>query len=184
MTSANAAIWTIGHSTQPLADFIAKLEKHAIDLVADVRRFPGSRRHPQFGSEALRAGLADVGIGYAHFVALGGRRKPQSGSPNTGWRNAAFHGYADHLADADYRDAFDRLCSLARGRRCALMCAEALWWRCHRSLIADDLALRGWGVSHILGDTVVPHAFRVPARLVDGVPRYGDGQPGLFQAGG
>lgn len=185
MTEAIApAIWTIGHSTQPLADFIGKLHRHAIDCVADVRRFPGSRRHPQFGSEALRAGLADAGIDYHPFVALGGRRRPRPDSPNTAWRNEAFRGYADHLADADYRAAFERLCALARGRRCALMCAESLWWRCHRSLIADDLALHGWTVSHILGNALEPHAFRVAARLVDGVPRYGDGQAGLFETPG
>ena len=113
-----------------------------------------------------------------------GRRRPRPDSPNTAWRNEAFRGYADHLADADYRAAFERLCALARGRRCALMCAESLWWRCHRSLIADDLALHGWTVSHILGNALEPHAFRVAARLVDGVPRYGDGQAGLFETPG
>jgi uncharacterized protein (DUF488 family) len=183
MTAETAAtIWTIGHSTQPLADFIAKLETRRIELVADVRRFPGSRRHPQFGREALRAGLADAGIDYRHCAALGGRRRPRPDSPNTAWRNEAFRGYADHLADADYRAAFDALCVLARERHCALTCAESLWWRCHRSLIADDLALRGWTVAHILGNGIEPHAFRVPARLVDGVPRYGDGQGGLFES--
>ena len=182
MTTAAATIWTIGHSTQPLADFIAKLAARRIELVADVRRFPGSRRHPQFGSDALRAGLADAGIDYRQFVALGGRRRARPESPNSAWRNEAFRGYADHLGDADYREAFDSVCALARERRCALMCAESLWWRCHRSLIADDLALRGWVVLHILGNGLEPHAFRVAAHLVDGVPRYGDGQAGLFES--
>jgi len=183
MTNDTAGtIWTIGHSTQPLAEFIAKLEAQRIQVVADVRRFPGSRRHPQFGSDALRASLAEAGVDYRHLVALGGRRRPRPDSPNTAWRNEAFRGYADHLADVDYRAAFDVLCALARERRCAMMCAETLWWRCHRSLIADDFALRGWTVSHILGDGTVEHAFRVEARLVDGVPRYADDQGRLFDA--
>ena len=181
MTAA-ATIWTIGHSTRSLADFVARLEAQRIELVADVRRFPGSRRHPQFGMDALRAGLADAGIAYRHFVALGGRRRPRPDSPNTVWRNEAFRGYADHLGDPDYRAAFDELCALACERRCALMCAESLWWRCHRSLIADDFVLHGWTVLHILGAGVEPHAFREPARLVDGVPCYGAGQTALFES--
>lgn len=178
---AAATIWTIGHSTLPLAGFVEDLARYGIEFVADVRRFPGSRRHPQFGAGALRAGLAEAGIGYRHFAALGGRRRSRPDSPNGVWRNEAFRGYADHLADPDYRAAFDELCALAREQRCALMCAESLWWRCHRSLIADDLALHGWTVLHILGGKAEPHAFREPARLVDGVPRYGAAQAALFE---
>ena len=178
--AAAPTIWTIGHSTLSLDAFVARLASERIELVADVRRFPGSRRHPQFGTEALAVGLADAGIDYRHFVALGGRRKPRADSPNGVWRNDAFRGYADHLADPDYRAAFDEVCALASAQRCALMCAELLWWRCHRSLIADDLELHGWRVLHILATGVVAHAFREPARLIDGVPRYGGAQGGLF----
>jgi uncharacterized protein (DUF488 family) len=174
-------IWTIGHSTHPLEVLIGLLRAQRIELVADVRRFPGSRRHPQFGADAFAASLAEAGIGYRHFAALGGRRAPHADSPNRVWRNAAFRGYADHMASAEYRTAFAALEALAREQRCALLCAELLWWRCHRSLIADDLVLHGWRVLHILaaGDPAA-HAFREPARLVDGVPVYGNGQTSLL----
>ncbi|NCT68808.1 MAG: DUF488 domain-containing protein [Rhodanobacteraceae bacterium] len=181
MDSAPRTIWTIGHSTHPLDVLVGLLRAQRIECVADVRRFPGSRRHPQFGSEALAAGLPDAGIGYRHFGALGGRRTPQPDSRNGVWRNAAFRGYADYMASADYRAAFAALQALAREQRCALLCAEVLWWRCHRSLIADDLVLHGWRVVHILGNGhLTPHAFREPARLLDGVPVYGSGQAPLF----
>jgi uncharacterized protein (DUF488 family) len=180
-TTKAPTIWTIGHSTQPIEAFIERLAGPRIELVVDVRRYPGSRRHPQFGSEALQGSLAEAGIDYCHFVALGGRRRARTDSPNTVWRSEAFRGYADHLADPDYREAFDEVCALARERRCVLLCAELLWWRCHRSLIADDLVLHDWTVQHILAKGVAAHAFREPARLVDGVPRYGPGQESLFE---
>lgn len=175
--NAERSIWTIGHSTHAIGTFIELLRKHDIEIVADVRRFPGSRRHPQFGSEALAASLRAAGIDYRHFAALGGRRTPQPDSPNTVWRNAAFRGYADHMASAEFRSAFAELIAIAGKQRCAVLCAEVLWWRCHRSLIADDLTLHGWHVIHILGDGKdVEHAFREPAHLLDDAPRYGSGQ--------
>lgn len=149
--------------------------------VIDVRRFPGSRRHPQFGTPELATNLAHEGIGYIHIAELGGRRRPRPDSPNTQWRNAAFRGYADHMATVGYRDAFAQTMAIATQRRTALMCAEVLWWRCHRSMIADDLVLHDWQVSHVLGDgRIAAHAFRVPARLAGDVPVYDGRQPDLF----
>lgn len=177
-------IWTIGHSTHTAEDFVALLRGHGIECLADVRRFPGSRRHPQFHGDALAATLRDAGIGYRHFPALGGRRRPQPDSPNRVWRNAAFQGYADHMASADFRAAFADLTALAAAQRCAIMCAELLWWRCHRSMLADDLALHGWQVLHILGaGKCAAHAFREPAHLVGDAPVYDGGQPGLLGEG-
>lgn len=173
-------LWTIGHSTDTIDAFVQRLHAHAIELVADVRRFPGSRRHPQFGP-TLPAALAEAGIGYRHFEALGGRRRPLPDSRNGVWRSEAFRGYADHMASAAYRDAFAALATLASERRCAVLCAERLWWQCHRSMLADDFTLHGWQVEHILGaDTTAPHAFREPAWLDGDVPVYGEAQARLF----
>ena len=174
-------IWTIGHSTREVRAFIDLLRENRIALLVDVRRFPGSRRHPQFGSEALAASLHEADIGYRHVVALGGRRRPLPDSRNGVWRNPAFRGYADHMASTEFRAALAALMALATRQRCALMCAELLWWQCHRSMIADDLLLHGWEVVHILGPGKhAPHALREPARLVDDVPVYGDGQVPLL----
>lgn len=179
--AAAARIWTIGHSTHPIGEFIALLAENRIGLLADVRRFPGSRHNPQYHNEALAAALGTAGIAYHHFPALGGRRRARPDSRNAVWRNAAFRGYADHMASAEFREAFARLEQLAAATRTALMCAELLWWRCHRSMLADDFSLRGWDVRHILGPgKVVDHAFREPAHLVDGVPVYDGGQPQLL----
>jgi uncharacterized protein (DUF488 family) len=144
--------FTIGHSTHTLDAFAALLDRHGVRRVADVRRFPGSRRHPQFGREALAEGLAARGIGYDHLEALGGRRSVVAGSPNGGWENAAFQGYADHMATAAFAAGIGDLEVLADSAPTAIMCAEALWWRCHRRLVADALVARGWGVDHIGAD--------------------------------
>lgn len=174
-------VWTIGHSTRSAEAFIALLGENRIQTLIDVRRFPGSRRHPQFHSDALAVSLPAAGVDYRHFVALGGRRKPRPDSPNIEWRNLAFRGYADHMASAEYREAFDALTALAARRRCALMCAELLWWQCHRSMIADDLVLHGWQVAHILdaGKTAA-HAFRAAAHLVNDTPLYDGRQAALL----
>jgi len=175
------AIWTIGHSTRPLPEFVALLRENAIATLFDVRRFPGSRRHPQFGGETLAQALADAGIGYRHLPALGGHRQARADSPNTAWRLAAFRGYADHMASAEYRQALTGVMRIARERRCALMCAELPWWHCHRSMISDDLALHGWNVVHVLdAGKTAPHRFREPAHLVGDVPVYDGGQHRLL----
>jgi len=168
-----ATIWTIGHSTHPIGDFLALLATHRVETIADVRRFPGSRKYPHFGQEALAATLAAHGVGYAWLPALGGRRRAAPDSPNTAWRSAAFRGYADYMASAAFSQGMAQLLDLANGSRTALMCAEAVWWRCHRSLIADALCVRGIDVVHILDAThSTPHPMTQPARVVDGRLSY------------
>lgn len=178
---ASPRIWTIGHSTRSISDFIDLLREHAIEGLFDVRRFPGSRRHPQFGSDAVAASLAAAHIDYRHVEALGGRRKPRADSPNAVWRTEGFRGYADYMASPPFRVALDDLTRSAADARSALMCAELLWWQCHRSLIADNLVLHGWDVVHIVGPgKTTAHTFREPARLVDDVPVYDGGQASLL----
>lgn len=145
--SAPAELYTVGHSTRPIEAFLALLVPNGIATLADVRRFPGSRRHPQFGSDALAASLATAGITYAHFPDLGGRRSPAPDSINTAWRHDAFRGYADYMETPLFQSAIDRLLGLAPP--IVVMCAEAVWWRCHRGLIADYLTAMGLRVLHI-----------------------------------
>ncbi|HXR63345.1 MAG TPA: DUF488 domain-containing protein [Rudaea sp.] len=166
-------IWTIGHSTRPIDEFVGLLQTYHIQTVADVRSFPGSRKYPHFGTQALAATLAAHAIGYAWLPALGGRRRASPDSPNTAWRNAAFRGYADYMASAAFEQGLTQLLDLAGGSRTALMCAEAVWWRCHRSLIADALCVRGIDVVHILDAThSTRHPMTQPARIVDGRLSY------------
>jgi uncharacterized protein (DUF488 family) len=174
-------VWTIGHSTLPIESFQALLETHAIAALADVRRFPGSRRLPQFNRDALEAALRTAGVSYEPFPELGGRRQPRPDSPNTAWRNAAFRGYADFMDTSEFPLAIDRLLSLAGERRTAVMCAEALWWRCHRALIADYLAAAGHQVLHIgTNGAATAHRYTSAARVVDGRLSYAaDDQHGL-----
>ena len=168
-----ATIWTIGHSTRPIEEFLGLLQTYHVEAVADVRRFPGSRKHPQYGQQALALALGTHGVAYEWLEALGGRRPASADSPNTAWRNAAFRGYADYMASAAFELGMTRLLDLASGSRTALMCSEAVWWRCHRSLIADALCVRGIEVVHILdpGHNTV-HPMTQPARIVDGRLSY------------
>ena len=173
MANDPATIWTVGHSTRTLEAFLALLDGYRIEAIADVRRFPGSRRYPQFASEALAASLPAHGLTYRWIPKLGGRRKAQPDSPNTAWRNASFQGYADHLATAEFAEGLAALLDLARSKRTAMMCAEAVWWRCHRSIIADVLKLRGIEVIHIVdADHATAHPYTSPARIVDGKLSY------------
>ena len=170
---APAAIWTIGHSTRTLEEFLALLAAYRIEAVADVRRFPGSRRWPQFARDALAASLPAHGIGYQWFPQLGGRRRTRPDSPNTAWRNAAFRGYADHLASAEFAEGLAALLAFAARQRTAIMCAEAVWWRCHRSIIADVLKQRGVEVIHILDPQhSVAHPYTSAAHIEHGVLSY------------
>ena len=167
-------IWTIGHSTRGIDEFISLLEENKIKLLVDVRAGPGSRRHPQFNKDALAESLSAHGIRYEHFLELGGRRRPRSDSKNTAWRNASFRGYADYMETEEFHKGVERLLGLAReAGRVAIMCAEAVWWRCHRSLISDYLKVRGIEVMHILdANKIEPHPYTSAARIVDGELSY------------
>lgn len=143
-------ILTIGHSTRLIDEFVELLRQHGVELLVDIRTIPRSRHNPQFNSEALAKSLEHKGIDYAHIKALGGLRHARPDSINTGWRNASFRGYADYMQTAEFDEAVDRLLQLCAGKRCAVMCAEAVPWRCHRSPLADALVARGNTVEHIL----------------------------------
>jgi uncharacterized protein (DUF488 family) len=167
-------IWTIGHSTRGIDGFISLLEENGIRLLADVRSWPGSKRYPQFNREALAESLNAHGIRYEHFPELGGRRKPKPDSRNTAWRNASFRGYADHMETEEFHKGVERLLDLTgEAGPTAIMCAEAVWWSCHRSLISDYLKSRGIAVMHILdANKVEPHPFTSAARFVNGKLNY------------
>ena len=145
-----ASVWTVGHSTRSFDEFLSILEENRIQLLADVRHFPSSRRVPWATKASLGAALGERGIGYEHFEALGGFRKAAPDSMNTGWRSAGFRGYADYMAAPEFGTAVERLISLAAAKRTAIMCAEAVPWKCHRSLLSDSLVARGVLVIHIL----------------------------------
>jgi uncharacterized protein (DUF488 family) len=161
-------LWTIGHSTRSEVEFFDLLRAHEIRRIVDVRAFPGSRRHPHFARDALSASLPAAGVDYVwEGKTLGGRRKPAPDSPNHSLRDEGFRGYADHMATAEFREGVDRLLALASESRTAILCAEAVWWRCHRGLIADHLVLvRGVEVRHVLdASPAKPHVPRPEARL-------------------
>lgn len=167
-------IWTIGHSTRTIDEFISLLTANDIKLLADVRAYPSSKRYPQFNKDALAQSLHAQGIHYEHFAELGGKRKSKADSRNTAWRNASFRGYADYMETVQFQNGIARLFDVAReAGPTAIMCAEAVWWRCHRSLIADYLKARGLEVLHILGpNKVEPHPYTPAARIVNGGLSY------------
>jgi uncharacterized protein (DUF488 family) len=169
-------IWTIGHSTREIDSFVSLLKENGIKLLVDVRSWPGSKRYPQFNKEALAESLSGQGIRYEHFPELGGRRKPKPDSHNTVWRNASFRGYADHMETEEFQKGVTRLLDLAsEAGRAVIMCAEAVWWRCHRSLISDYLKAHGIEVIHILdANKAEPHPFTSAARIVNGELSYSD----------
>jgi hypothetical protein len=166
--AAPRAVLTVGHSTRPIAEFIALLRAHGVTRLVDVRTVPRSRHNPQFNGDALATSLAQASIGYSHAAALGGLRSPRAGSVNGGWRNRSFQGYADHMQTAEFADAIASLVGLAERDRVAVMCAEAVPWRCHRSLIADALLARGIVASEIVSEKrLQPHRL-TPFAVVDG----------------
>jgi len=167
-------IWTIGHSTRTNDDFISLLKENEINLLADVRAWPGSKRYPQFNKDVLAESLNAHGIRYEHFPELGGKRKSKLDSRNTAWRNASFRGYADYMETEQFQKGIERLLDVgAEAGSTAIMCAEAVWWRCHRSLIADYLKPRAFEVLHILGaNKVEPHPYTSAARIVNGELSY------------
>jgi uncharacterized protein (DUF488 family) len=168
MTGPSPAVLTIGHSTRTLEAFVHLLQVHAVRRVVDVRTVPRSRHNPQFNRETLPDALQAAGIGYTHMAGLGGLRHPRSDSPNTAWRNASFQGFADYMQTPEFAANLNALMELAAKERIALMCAEAVPWRCHRSLIADALMVRGIPVDHILdAKNTRPHAL-TPFAKVEG----------------
>jgi len=175
-------IWTIGHSTRKIERFTSLLEENGIKLVADVRGLPGSKRYPQFNKEALDQSLGERGIGYEHLPDLGGRRKPKPDSRNTAWRNASFRGYADYMETEQFRKGVKRLVDLANDiGPTAIMCAEAVWWRCHRALISDYLKAQGIEVTHIVdANKSEPHPYTSAARMVDGTLSYTNDRDALI----
>lgn len=163
---ARPTLYTVGHSTRSLEEFVSLLKHHGVRTVADVRRYPGSRKHPHFNEPSLARSLPDAGLDYVPFPALGGRRGTSPGSPNTGWRNEGFRGYADHMQTPQFEEGVARLSELAGGTPTAIMCAEAVPWRCHRSLIADAMLVRGWEVLDIVShSTPAPHKLTPFARV-------------------
>ncbi|HZR06504.1 MAG TPA: DUF488 domain-containing protein [Candidatus Udaeobacter sp.] len=167
-------IWTIGHSTRTIDKFISLLEGHGIKLLIDVRSLPGSKRYPQFNKESLANSLGKVGIRYEHVPELGGRRKPRPDSPNTAWRNASFRGYADYMETEAFHKGTERLLQLAADAGAtAIMCAEAVWWRCHRALISDFLKTHGIEIAHIVdANKAELHPYTSAARIVNGKLSY------------
>ena len=182
MGTERLTIYTIGHSTRSSEELLALLDEAEVKLVADVRAFPSSRRNPQFNRDALSAWLPDAGIEYTHLPGLGGRRDPVPGSPNGGWRERAFQGYADHMASDEFQQALAQLEAAGRQAPTAIMCAEAVWWRCHRRLISDALVARGWRVEHLgIGSGRSVHEL-TPFAVVDsgGLVRYPPAQGSLL----
>lgn len=167
------AIWTIGHSTRSIDDFIGLLRSFEIGQLADVRHFPGSRKFPHFNKPELQSSLLKAGIQYHHLVSLGGRRKPDPNSKNTGWRHPAFRGYADYMGTDDFRNGIITLEKIGSAQRTAYMCSEAVWWRCHRSLISDYLKVKGWQVNHIMDVAKSSeHPYTSPARVINNELSY------------
>ncbi|MBZ4191805.1 DUF488 family protein [Niabella beijingensis] len=172
-------LYTIGHSTHSMEDFIGMLASFSIRMLADIRRFPGSRKFPRFGSEVLATALKDKGIGYVHLEELGGRRAVQPHSRNDRWRNAAFRGYADYMETPSFEKGIEKLEALAVKQPTACMCSEAVWWRCHRSMVSDYLKAKGWEVLHIMAPgKATEHPYTQPARVEGDKVVYFDA--GLF----
>ena len=180
-------LYTIGHSTRTLAELVALLRAHGVARLIDVRTVPRSRRHPHFDREALPGPLRNAGIGYAHMGGLGGLRKPRPDSLNTAWRNAGFRGYADYMQTDAFRASLEALLAHAAEAPAAIMCAEAVPWRCHRSLIADALVARGIDVRHILTPARADaHKLTAFAKVTAATVTYpAASQPGLpLESGG
>jgi uncharacterized protein (DUF488 family) len=176
-------IWSIGHSTRAIDELIAILQSFRIQMLADIRTYPGSGRYPQFNKEALEISLPKYGINYIHLKELGGRRKANPHSVNIAWRNDAFRGYADYMETGDFKKGINDLQELADKERTAYMCSEAVWWRCHRSLVSDYLKSIGWTVLHIMDkQKTAEHPFTSPAHIINGVLTYKNNTEGkLFE---
>lgn len=168
-------VYTIGHSTHSSAEFLEMLQSVGIKILADIRRLPGSRKYPQFDQENLKKTLEESGIQYIHLSDLGGRRKAKKDSKNNRWNNSSFRGYADYMETEEFQNAIVKLEQMALEQPTAYMCSEAVWWRCHRSLVSDYLKVKGWTVFHIMATGKVrEHTYTAPARIVDGQVTYSD----------
>ena len=166
-------VWTLGHSTRPIDEFIGLLRAHQISLLVDVRTVPRSRYNPQFNMDTLAQSLRNADFRYRHLPELGGLRKPRKDSINDGWRNAGFRGYADYMQTDEFLNALEALMADSRLQPAAIMCAEAVPWRCHRSLIADALVIRGWDSQHIMSETKAdPHTLTSFAHFEKGSLTY------------
>ncbi|MBO9570931.1 MAG: DUF488 domain-containing protein [Chitinophagaceae bacterium] len=166
-------IYTIGHSTHPIQEFITMLKAFNIEVLVDIRTYPGSRRYPQFNREALEASLQQNNIRYIHMLALGGRRKPVKDSHNTAWRHEAFRGYADYMETNEFKKGIQQLENIALKERTVYMCSEAVWWSCHRSLVSDYLKIHGWKVLHIMSATKTQeHPYTSASHIINGELSY------------
>ena len=169
----NKTIWTIGHSTRPFEELLEMLRSFKIEIVADIRSFPGSRKFPQFNKEILQNAFPENGIEYIHIKKLGGRRKVNHDSKNTSWRVLAFRAYADYMETGEFKEGIKELEKIALKKRTAYMCSEAMWWRCHRSMVSDYLKANGWKVIHIMAPgKEEEHPYTAPARIVNGELTY------------
>ena len=177
---AAGILYTIGHSTHSLEEFVDLLRAHRVEQVVDVRSIPKSRHVPQFNRDTLETSLRAAGLGYTHMAALGGRRHSRKNSPNTGWRNASFRGYADYMGSPQFAEGLAELMRVAQAGTTAIMCAEAVPWRCHRSLIGDALLVKGWEVRDIVGAGAARlHKLTPFLRVVDGTLTYPAEDEGL-----
>lgn len=168
-------IYTIGHSTRSIVEFLDMLHSFDIKLLVDIRSLPGSNKFPQFNKESLKASLEEVGIEYIHMTDLGGRRKMKKDSKNTRWNNTSFRGYADYMETESFELAVEKLEQLALKQSTTMMCSEAVWWRCHRSMISDYLKAKDWTVLHIMGlGKVQEHKYTSPAIIIHGKVSYSD----------
>ena len=173
MENGLSSIWTVGHSTRSSQEFNELLLEHRIEALVDIRSFPGSRRYPHFNRHELSLTLGAAGVLYFHNPQLGGRRRPSSDSKNTAWKNPSFRAYADHMESEEFKKGIADLLELIREKRTAIMCAEALWWRCHRSLVADFLKAKGLEVIHILdAQHTEVHPYTSATRIIDGRLSY------------
>lgn len=165
--SDSRSIYTIGHSNRDLKEFLAMLDSFGIKVLVDIRRLPGSRKYPQYDQENLKKSLEEAGIQYLYFADLGGRRKVSKDSKNTSWNNLSFRGYADYMETEEFRNAVQKLEEIALLQPTTYMCSEAVWWRCHRSMVSDFLKAKGWEVQHIMGiGKAKEHKYTAPARVV------------------
>lgn len=171
----NKVIWTIGHSTRTFEELLEMLRSFKIEMVADIRSFPGSRKFPRFNKEILQHTFPENGIEYIHIKKLGGRRKVNPDSKNTAWRVLAFRAYADYMETDEFKQGIKELEEIAKEKRTAYMCSEAVWWRCHRSMVSDYLKANGWKVMHIMDvGKEEEHPFTAPARIVNGMLTYAE----------